>query len=92
MPLLHIRPHYLVRNGYEAEGERWCGSSATDVCVPGDNVLGSNLDERSGLSFHPFGIGLISVRVLKENSITAADGSFAVSETDPRQSQCAERG
>src|SRR5215831_3777416 len=85
MPLLHIRPHHLVRNGIEAKREGRSGRSPTDICVPGNVGLGGNLNEGSGLSFHAFGIGLITIGVLKENAITAADGSFAVSKGIPRK-------
>src|SRR5215472_2088034 len=91
MPLLHIRPYHLVRNGYEAKWERRSRRSPTDIFVSGNVGLGGNLDDGSGLSFHPFSIGLIPICVLKENAIASADGGFAVSKGIPRKAYTGSR-
>src|ERR1700751_1450146 len=91
MPLLHIRPHHLVRNGYEAKGERRSRSSTTDICIPGNSILGCNLDEWSGLAFHTFGVGFVPVCVFKEDAVTAAYSSSAIPKRIPRKTDARSR-
>ena len=83
MPLLHVRPHHLVRNGVEAGRERRRESrhaSISNIQISGNVVLRLSLQQRRGLTFHALRVGFVSVGMLKEYSVTTAKGSLPIAE------------
>src|SRR5271167_1715874 len=84
--LLHVGPSRLVGNGDEAQreaGRRGVGR-ISDIRVPtigsgpDDVDLRRALQQRRGLTFHTLGVGLVSVGMLKEDPVAAANGSLGL--------------
>src|SRR5215831_8756708 len=88
MPLLHVGPNDLVRNGIEAVGESECHSATTaaDAAIANDVGLRSRLQQRRGLPFHTFRVCFVAVGVFEEDAISTANGCFAISKHIPGES------
>ena len=87
MPLLHVGPDGMIgRNGNRRQWKEQ--SVAADFRVARDVVLGGLLDEWRR-AFQRFGVSFLTVGMVKENSVSGADGGLAVAERIPRQTRCA---
>src|SRR5579884_2035061 len=88
IPLLQVRPNGLFGNrGHRQRKEQ---ASAADVRVAGDVELLRRQNERRR-SFERFGIAFVSIGVLKEDAITAADGHLAVAARIPSEADALRR-
>src|SRR5580693_1381123 len=78
MPLLHVRPDRLVRDGYEGQRGGSCAERrGIDVRIARNVGDGRRLGERVVL-FQGTGIGLALIGVFEKDAIPAADGPLSV--------------
>src|ERR1700683_3318383 len=84
MPLLHVRPLSLRGDGGElactsAEREKFrrAVGAAADAGVAADIGLQRRNNQRR-IALERFGVGIVAVGMLEENSITRANGHLAV--------------
>src|ERR1039458_7720704 len=82
VPLLHVRPNGFVGNRVETQRKRrsYASGGGSNAAVARNVVLGRTLQQRRGLAFHAFGVGLVTVSVLVEDAIATTKRCFAVAE------------
>src|SRR5580692_1038311 len=79
IPLLHVRPLNLIRNGNDlVQGKDWnWAASGTNISITDDIGLRSCQHER-WRTFERFAVSFVAVGMLVKDAVAAANGHFAV--------------